>query len=178
MAARKELQIKTMKKSFLTVICILFAFILPSVISGCKSNSQTKSYLILYSADDSTGDTILDPSNYTQPTFGDKAPDPDRKELTVSFRSQEYDVSFYRSQFAGDGNYFYDYKSETGEIFTVDVNGMTVGIKRSFSSINENKTYDDWFEVVGFDDPYTNKPSTVTIKNPHNDKEYTLKRQG
>ena len=43
---------------------------------------------------------------------------------------------------------------------------------------DENKTYDDWFEVVGFDDPYTNKPSTVTIKNPHNDKEYTLKRQG
>ena len=138
MAARKELWIKTMKKSFLTVICILFAFILPSVISGCKSNSQTKSYLILYSADDSTGDTILDPSNYTQPTFGDKAPDPDRKELTVSFRSQEYDVSFYRSQFAGDGNYFYDYKAETGEVFTVDVNGRVVGFRRINYSIDES----------------------------------------
>jgi hypothetical protein len=62
--------------------------------------------------------------------------------LILSFCGREYNVTFYRSQFAGDGNYFYDYKSETGEIFTVDVNGMTVGIKRSFSSINENKTYD------------------------------------
>lgn len=107
-----------------------------------EGDSLPLSYLIISDAYDGPGGPILDSGNYPQLPFDTKAPDPDKKELILSFCGREYNVTFYRSQFAGDGNYFYDYKSETGEIFTVDVNGMTVGIKRSFSSINENKTYD------------------------------------
>ncbi len=127
-----------MKKHFSTVICIMSAIIILSVISGCQSDNKTKSYVLIYTTDDSTGNTILDPGNYPQLPFDEQAPNPANREIRIFFRGQEFIVSFYRSQFAGDGNYFYDYKAETGEVFTVDVNGRVVGFRRLNYSIDES----------------------------------------
>ncbi len=46
-----------------------------------------------------------------------------------------------------------------------------------FTYTKDGESYVDWFEIVAFDDPYSDCPATVTIKNPNNGKEYVLKRR-